>query len=256
MGPDSHTNALHRVRASFDIWHASLALTAAWLAACSSTLPGARSSPEVLQQPIPQSPVTRVLPEGAPSVATVPPSAPVPSAGAVGSGPVQSPAGASPPPPSPASPLHPPAANAPPPAAAPSDDARDRQFEILNAAVSALRQEVSRSYERVEELGAENQRLRGLVASLRRDLRKSRGANQSLEDHLRTLEKRLSEISSPPEEDTTPTEKRGATPPEERTAPTPPPPPPPQVHPPQAQPDKSGDSENDEGSAAPEDDAD
>jgi hypothetical protein len=252
MAPDSHTNAFHRVRASFDIWHAWLALTAAWLAACSSTLPAARSSPEVTQQPFPQSPVTRVVPEGTPSVATVPSPAPLSSAGAVASGPVQSPVSESPPSPSATSALYPPAANVPPPAATPSDDARDRQFEILNAAVSALRQEVSRSYARVEELDAENQRLRGLVASLRRDLRKSRGANKSLEDHLRTLEKQLSEISSPPEESATTTDKRGATSPKERTAPTPPSPPSPEARPTQAQPDKSGDTANDDGSATPE----
>jgi len=173
----------------------------------------------------------------------------------VGSGYAQSPAGESPPPPPSTSAQYPPAANAPPPAATPSDDARDRQFEILNAAVSALRQEVSRSYERVEELDAENQRLRGLVASLRRDLRKSRGANKALEDNLRTLEKQLSEISSPPEESATTTDKRGATPPEERTAPTPQPTPPspqpPEVRPPQAQPDKPGDGEDTEDSVAP-----
>src|SRR5262249_28932375 len=141
MGQDSHTNAIHRVRAPFDIWHAWPALTAAWLAACSGTLPGARSSPGAYQQPFTQSPATRVAPEGAPSVATGPSSALVPSAGAVGSGSVQSPAGESPPPPSSTSALNASPASAPPPAATPSEDARDRQFAILNAAVAALRQE-------------------------------------------------------------------------------------------------------------------
>jgi hypothetical protein len=185
-----------------------------------------------------------------------PSSSPGSSAGAIGFGSAQSPAGESPPQPPPTSvPYPPPAANAPPPAATPAVDARDRQFEILNEAVSALRQEVSRSYARAEELGAENQRLRALVTSLRLDLRRSRGANKSIEDHLRTLEKKLREISSPPQESTT-TETKGAASPEERAAPTPPSPQPPEVSPPQAPPQNAGDDEDGEGSAAPQDDAD
>jgi hypothetical protein len=252
ISPDSHTNALYRVRVSLDIPHAWLALTqAVWLAACSGTLPGARPSPGVSQGASPQAPVTRSLPEAAPSIAATPSSSPatVPSAGAVGFGSSQSPAAepAPAPPPVPA-PYGPPAETAPPPAAAPSEDARDRQFEILNEAVAALRQEVSRSYERAEELGAENERLRALVASLRRDLRKSRGANKSLDDQLRALEKKLSEIGSPPPEG-------GAESPEERTAPTSPSPHPPEAPPPppQAQPPSPGGGADDEGSAAPDD---
>jgi hypothetical protein len=246
IGPDSHTNALHRVRASFNIRHAWLALTTAWLAACSSTLHGAGSSPGVPQQPLPQSSVTRAPPEAAPSVATAP--APLPYTAADGSAP--SPGGGLPPE------YPPPGANAPPPAATPSDEARDRQFEILNEAVAALRQEVSRSYARAEELGAENRRLRALVASLRQDLRKSRSANKALDDHLRTLEKRLSEISSPPQENPTP-ETGGATAPEEKPAPTPPSPPTPEVHQPQPQPEEPRVDDGNQGSAAPpEDDAD
>jgi hypothetical protein len=151
------------------------------------------------------------------------------------------------PPPVPA-PYGPPAETAPPPAAALSEEARDRQFEILNEAVAALRQEVLRSYERAEELGAENQRLRALVASLRRDLRKSRSANKSLDDQLRALEKKLSEIGSPPPEG-------GAESPEERTEPTSPSPNPPESPPPppQAQPPSPGGGSDDEGSAAPDD---
>jgi len=64
--------------------------------------------------------------------------------------------------------------------------------------VIALRQEVARSYQRSEELGQENERLRTLVASLRRELGKSRSENKTLQEHLHALEKRLHEISSPP----------------------------------------------------------
>ena len=111
----------------------------------------------------------------------------------------------------------------PPPPAAPSSEARDRQFDILNAAVAALRQEVARSYERAQELGEQNEWLRELVTSLRRDLRKSRDRNKSLNDHLQVLQKKLHEISAPPPEKTAVTEPRGTAPPEEKATPAPPP---------------------------------
>jgi len=84
--------------------------------------------------------------------------------------------------------------------ATPSSDARDKQFEILMEAVNALRQEGARSYARSRELSTENERLRKVVGSLRRDLAKSRGENQALQDQVRALEKKLSEIDAPPPE--------------------------------------------------------
>jgi hypothetical protein len=79
-------------------------------------------------------------------------------------------------------------------------EGRDRQFEILNEAVSALRQEASRSYERVSDLARETERLRGLLASLQRRLARSRDHNRELLDHVRELEERLQEVRTPPPE--------------------------------------------------------
>ena len=83
-------------------------------------------------------------------------------------------------------------------ASSPANDSRERQFEILNEAVSALRQEAARSYERTSELSRETERLRGLIASLQRRLVKSRDQNRELLDHIHDLEKRLEEIGTPP----------------------------------------------------------
>jgi hypothetical protein len=68
----------------------------------------------------------------------------------------------------------------------------------MNEAVAALRQEVARSYERSEVISKENDRLRALVASLQRDLGKSRTENKTLRNQIRALEKRLHEIRTPP----------------------------------------------------------
>jgi hypothetical protein len=81
---------------------------------------------------------------------------------------------------------------------APAIDTRERQLEILNEAVSALRQEAARSYDRTNELARETERLRGLIASLQRRLVKSRDQNRGLLDHVHDLEKRLQEIDTPP----------------------------------------------------------
>jgi hypothetical protein len=80
----------------------------------------------------------------------------------------------------------------------PANDTRERQLEILNEAVSALRQEAARSYERTNGLARETERLRGLIASLQRRLVKSRDQNRELLDHIHDLEKRLEEIGTPP----------------------------------------------------------
>lgn len=93
---------------------------------------------------------------------------------------------------------------APTPEPAPPSQAslegRDRQFEILNEAVSALRQEASRSYQRVSDLARETERLRTLIASLQRRLAKSREENRDLVDQVRELEERLQEVRTPPPE--------------------------------------------------------
>ena len=139
-----------------------------------------------------------------------------------------------------------PAANAPPPPAAPSSEARDRQFDILNEAVAALRQEVARGYERAQELGEQNEWLRELVTSLRSDLRKSRDRNKSLDDRLQVLQKKLHEISAPPPEETAVTEPRGAASPEEKASPAPP-----LTQPPEQPPARDpANAASDEGSAA------
>jgi hypothetical protein len=85
----------------------------------------------------------------------------------------------------------------PPSTSSTANDARDRQLDILNEAVSALRQEASRSYERTNDLARDTERLRGLIASLQRRIAKSRDQNRELLDHVHGLEKRLQEIGTP-----------------------------------------------------------
>jgi hypothetical protein len=77
------------------------------------------------------------------------------------------------------------------------NDNRDRQLDILNEAVSALRQEASRSYQRTNDLARDTERLRGLIASLQKRIAKSRDQNRELLDHVHGLEKRLQEIGTP-----------------------------------------------------------
>jgi len=77
-------------------------------------------------------------------------------------------------------------------------DARERQFEIMNEAVAALRQEVARSYERTDALAKDNERLRALISSLQRDLGRSRAENQALKNRIHALERQLHEVHTPP----------------------------------------------------------
>ncbi len=79
-----------------------------------------------------------------------------------------------------------------------SNDVRDRQIDMLTEAVTALRQEVAKSYENSQRLTQENEKLRQVVASLRRELNKGKGANNVLKDHLQALEKRMRELRPPP----------------------------------------------------------
>ncbi len=85
----------------------------------------------------------------------------------------------------------------PPPTTPPMLDVRDQQIDILAGAVSALREEIARSYEHSQQLAQETERLRALVASLRRELDRRRGESKALRNHVRTLEKMLSEIVTP-----------------------------------------------------------
>jgi LysM repeat protein len=87
-------------------------------------------------------------------------------------------------------------ATAPP--TTPSLEAREKQFEILMQAVTALHQEIDRNDSRSEELSKENQRLRAQVEELLRDLSKGRAEDQRLNDQLQALEEELREIAATP----------------------------------------------------------
>jgi hypothetical protein len=78
------------------------------------------------------------------------------------------------------------------------NDVRDRQIDMLTEAVAALRQEVARSYEHSQRMTQENEKLRAVVASLRRELEKGKGANKVLKENLQALEKRMRELRPPP----------------------------------------------------------
>jgi chromosome segregation ATPase len=93
-----------------------------------------------------------------------------------------------------------PQASSTPPPPSPALDVRERQFEILTEAVTALRQEVSRSYAHSQQMTQENQRLRALVAALKNELVKTRSDNKAIRSQLRTVEKRLREVRSTPPE--------------------------------------------------------
>jgi cell division septum initiation protein DivIVA len=73
----------------------------------------------------------------------------------------------------------------------------------LTDAVTALREEVARSYAHSQGLTQENEKLRAVVASLRRELAKGKGANKELKDHLQSLENRMRELRPPPLEPST-----------------------------------------------------
>ena len=192
IGDDSHSVAIHRVRRLGHIRLASLALTqAAWLAACAGTLPGVAAPPPRRAAPIPPRAVPAAPASApgyaypaAPGVATsaVPGHAPATAAGAPAVTYARPPA----------------TAYSPPTAVYSGGDARERQFEIMNEAVAALRQEVARGYERTDALAQDNERLRALVSSLQRDLGRSRSENQALKNQIRSLERQLHEIHTPP----------------------------------------------------------
>ena len=96
-----------------------------------------------------------------------------------------------------------PAAPAPAPALASAGPesgggARDAQLAILTEAVTALRQEISRSYAHSQELMEETKRLRVQLKSMRTELEAARGENKKLRDQVRTLERRLKEIRVTP----------------------------------------------------------
>ena len=164
-GVDSHSNARHPVKCVRTLARIPravlLAAPAAWLAACSGSLLGATPREEL----------------GAPAPGVVVGTGGGSASDGMYSGPSM------------------PQPVAPPPT---SNDGRDRQFEILIEAVTALRQEVSRSSERSSDLARETERLRSIVASLRRHLTKSREENRVLRDHVHALEKRLEEVRTPP----------------------------------------------------------
>ncbi len=182
-GGDSHSNArlpVNRVRTLACFPRAALlAAPAMYLAACGGGA-GTVTPGDGLQGPAPSGLVRATEPPAASRV----PDASL-GGGSEGTGDTISSGGPMPKPsPSPQS----------------SPEGRDRQFEILNEAVSALRQEASRSYQRVNDLARETERLRTLIASLQRRLAKSRGENRDLVDHVRELEERLQEVRTPPPE--------------------------------------------------------
>ena len=166
---------------------------------CSGTLPGLGPEPPpvAVRQNAPGVVTRTVLQEGVGrrTVAPRPPEAGT-GAGAV-SGSYSNDASYSPAPPpgTTQTPASPPAMT--------SNDVRDRQLDLLTEAVAALRQEVAKSYEHSQQLTQENEQLRGVVASLRRELAKTKGANKVLKDHLEALEKRMRELRPPPLEPST-----------------------------------------------------
>jgi hypothetical protein len=71
-----------------------------------------------------------------------------------------------------------------PPSPEPPYDPREKQIELLTDAVTALRQEIGRSYEYSQRLTQENEKLRGVVAGLRRELAKEKGGSKALREQL------------------------------------------------------------------------
>src|SRR5207244_9774397 len=58
-------------------------------------------------------------------------------------------------------------------------------------------------YEHSQQLTQENEKLREVVASLRREIARGKGANKVLKDHLQALEKRMRELRPEPLEPST-----------------------------------------------------
>ncbi len=166
------------------------------VSACSGTLPGVgpEPAPVAVRQSSPGVVTRTVMQEGvAPRAVRQRPAEPAPGPAVVSAAPVPATA-------MPYSAAPPSAAvqtSATPPVMTPNE-VRDRQIDLLTEAVSALRQEVARSYEHSQRLTQENEKLRGVVASLRRELAKAKGSNEALKDHLQALEKRMRELRPPP----------------------------------------------------------
>jgi LysM repeat protein len=137
---------------------------AAWLTACGGMRRGAS---------VPETP-SQLAPRSEPPVVSEP-FAPPPPTAAVPTQPVTT-----------------------PPITAPAPDSRDKQLEILTQAVIALHQEVARNDARSEKFLKENERLRGEVDSLLRDLDRSRDANQRVKKKLRALQEQLRAIAESP----------------------------------------------------------
>lgn len=186
-GGDSHSNArlpVNRVRMLARFPRAALlAAPAVYLAGCGSGGARVATPNDGLQGPAPSAVVRATQPPEPPAATGVPEA----SLGGTAEGGGDATSSGSPTSQS---------LQAPPA----SLEGRDRQFEILNEAVSALRQEASRSYERVSDLARETERLRALLASLQRRLARGREQNRELLDHVRELEERLQEIRTLPPE--------------------------------------------------------
>jgi hypothetical protein len=57
---------------------------------------------------------------------------------------------------------------------------------------------MGRSYEYSQRLTQENEKLRGAVAGLRRELAKEKGGSKALREQLESLENRIRELTPPP----------------------------------------------------------
>jgi hypothetical protein len=190
--PNFVARRLYRVRSSL------VATFAAIVSACSATVRGVeRDAPPGAGQSTSPAAMTRPVREeglalrsveslGASSVASTAPAAAAVSDPSV---------------PSPSQPYAPPPADggsATPPSPEPPYDPREKQIELLTDAVTALRQEIGRSYEYSQRLTQENEKLRGVVAGLRRELAKEKGGSKALREQLESLENRIRELAPPP----------------------------------------------------------
>ena len=170
-------------------------LFAAWLllASCTGHVPGTGTPSEARPGVVYQT--VRVGPTPAPEAPAAPPAVAAPAFPEVPSYP-SAPATTYAAAPAPAPQTGP----APAPAASfvPGSGPRDQQIAILTEAVTALREEIARSYTHSQELLEETKRLRAQLRSMRSELEKTRGENEKLRAHVRTLEKRLQEIRVTP----------------------------------------------------------